>query len=855
MNGRMAKRPRIDTETQEPEDTFYVQKGSKKMSSRATSVWAQVSVFLYCLMVFLLPLAFLPTLGTSLLTSKTLIIATLLAGAGFSYLYSQKLGQIKFPRTLFTYLGAFASLIVVSTLFSESFNASFVGGFQGGSFYALLLGIIAAGLGSLIISTPGRLLAFFVSFIAGVAVLGLIHVVRLIGGSDVLSFGFLATPTATLAGSWYDLGILFGVTYIVSLSGIVFGTLPPRLNILLTLLLFISVFFLIITHFNVLLIILSVFGVLVFLLSFRDGVHKGRALTFVTTVIFIVSVLFSSQINTQLGNIFNIEYLEVRPRWESTLDIVSKNIVNPKTLFLGNGPNTFMYLWQDDRSQDVVESDFWSLDFAFATSTFGTFILTLGIFAGILIVAWFGYFLLLTLGLRRDESVDPFTHMSIRASLLIALFIMVYGSVYVLGIVPFFLLCIFSGVAIGAYARLRQSRIGVLQLGTESGSYVFGTFAILFFVIGLHALALTTSSLLYNQVTTQAQEIESISVFDSMHSKLAVARFLDRNDKLERTKAELSLLEMQFLSNLDESQLTEDVQTRFVRAIERGSESAQTAISIDPRNYLNWITGGYVFETLGELGVENGYNQAASYYAQARTEYPTNPEIPLIQARLEQARGDGGAARVFIRESIEMKKSYINAYALLAQIELGANNESQALSILGEGVAANPRSRVLHYEIGIIHYRLKNFNRAVEALSKAIENDPNYANALYFRGIAHHTLGDKEASLKDLEKVLAMNESNQDLARVINNIRENRSPFLGVARGEGALLPEAGDVTTDTDNVLFSEEADEGGVVGPERGGEEAENIEGDEVGTQQEFPLEESENPESANPLTDETE
>ncbi|MEX0933636.1 MAG: tetratricopeptide repeat protein, partial [Candidatus Paceibacterota bacterium] len=596
--------------------------------------------------------------------------------------------------------------------------------------------------------------------------------------------------------------------------------------------------------------VLSAFSALIFLLSFKSKLNKGRVLAVIATIILVISVLFSSQINTLIGQLFKIEYVEVRPRWESTLEIATENLSNPKTLLVGNGPNTFSHLWQDDRNPDVVESDFWNIDFVFGTSTFATFVLTLGVFAGVYILLWFGYFIKCVVSLRREDAVDSFTYMSIHVSLLVALFLLVFGSVYVLGIVHFFLLWVFSGVAMGAYSRVNSERTHNLLLYTEGGSYVFGASVIILSVIGLHVIALGTSSVVYGRALEQMQSIENVSDFDSIHSKLTVARFLDRSDRLERSRAESALLEMQFLSTLEESEVTEEIQNRFVEAIERGEEAAVSATRIDPRNYLNWVTGGYVFETLGELGIENGHAQAATYYAQARLEHPTNPEIPLIQARLEQVRGNQEALRAFIRESIEMKKSYVNAYALLAQAELAINNEAKALSALEEGILANPRSRVLHYELGILHYRLENFNRAVDAFNSAIESDPNFANALYFRGLAHLTLGNKEASLKDLEKVLEMNKDNQDLIRVVNNIRADRNPFIGINRGEGGSLPEAGDATTDSGGSSFNdgatEEVDEEEETedAPD-GGEEV--IEGPTIETE--------EDTENTNPLTDEQE
>jgi tetratricopeptide (TPR) repeat protein len=305
--------------------------------------------------------------------------------------------------------------------------------------------------------------------------------------------------------------------------------------------------------------------------------------------------------------------------------------------------------------------------------------------------------------------------------------------------------------------------------------------------------------------------IENARDFDTINSRLRTARFLVRSDRIERARAESALLEMQFLSTLEESEVTEEIQNRFVDAIERGEEAALAATRIGPRNYLNWITGGYVYETLGELGVENGHEQATRFYAQARTEHPTNPEIPLIQARLEIARENKEQARVYARESIDMKRSYINAYTFIAQIELESGREVQALTIFEEGARANPNSQALQYELGAFHYRLGNLNRAVDAFGRAIEIEPGYANALYFRGLALYSLGDKEASLADLEKVLSTNENNQDLVRVVNNVRANRDALMGLDQSGEGSLPRSESRGIETNEDISGGQTQEGG--------------------------------------------
>src|SRR5690606_15708080 len=166
----------------------------------------------------------------------------------------------------------------------------------------------------------------------------------------------------------------------------------------------------------------------------------------------------------------------------------------------------------------------------------------------------------------------------------------------------------------------------------------------------------------------------------------------------------------------------------------------------------------------------------------------------------------------------------------------------RAIVVLEEATLANPTSSTLQYELGSLYYNEGEFEKAISAYDKAIVLDPEYANALYFRGLAHLQEGERESALRDLERVLENNESNQDLQRVISNIEAERDPFLGVNQGTGSSLPQ---------NSVPFEDAESGEEAGSGLeildAGEERQGGEGDEEESRTESegrvaPLEEEE-------------
>ena len=65
--------------------------------------------------------------------------------------------------------------------------------------------------------------------------------------------------------------------------------------------------------------------------------------------------------------------------------------------------------------------------------------------------------------------------------------------------------------------------------------------------------------------------------------------------------------------------------------------------------------------------------------------------------------------------------------------------------------------------------------KAREALEQAIAIVPDYANALYFLGLAYDKLGDSANTLRVFERVAQLNPENAEIKAIMTNIRAGRS--------------------------------------------------------------------------------
>jgi tetratricopeptide (TPR) repeat protein len=760
------------------------------VSTRESKSTIKMAHALFIGALFLLPFIFIPIPGWSVSVGKVVVTA-LLALSGGAAIFSTFLGgnQIVLPRTYSAFLSAILVMLILSLVFSMSFSSSLFGaGLEVGTFFttavAVMLGLVAP----LILTSKKRLISALGALALGGAVLGFFHLIRLFVGPDVLSFGYFTVPASTPVGSWNDLGVFFGVLYLISLISLAFGTLPQRIRMILTAVLIGSLALVFLVNFQLLSVLLALTTLGVVILSFLLKRTNSILLGVFSFVFLILIGLFSGPLGNVVGSLFNTSYAEIRPDWSLTGEMMGAGLSNVKNVVLGSGPNTFTYLWQQERPQAVTDSDFWSIDFAFSSGILPTFATTLGLISALLMLAFALYLGLLVYRTIQDRGADPLLHTLSLASGIAALFLWVLGIIYVFSVAIFFLMFILSGIAVAAFVQMGSVNTLTLSGRGQMGMLVGITGVTLCILMLVPAVLVSASRTIYGQGVIEANLAETIEGVAVAQQKIRTASLVERNDAFARTDTELGMLRIQeFLSRED---VDESDQEPFALLVRETQASAERAVAINPSNYFNWVNLGLVYETLGLLEIDNGFEFAAESYAQARVLNPTNPELILIQARLERARDNNDAAKAFAEEALVLKQNFANARLLLADIELINENTAGAIEVIEEAIELSPRNSFLPYQLGLIYYADGEYANATEAFSDAIRLDPDYANARYFRALSYiYGDNDTEEALQDLRSITEQNTENEVLLAVIANIEAGNDPLEGIAEDDPALPP------------------------------------------------------------------
>ncbi len=105
----------------------------------------------------------------------------------------------------------------------------------------------------------------------------------------------------------------------------------------------------------------------------------------------------------------------------------------------------------------------------------------------------------------------------------------------------------------------------------------------------------------------------------------------------------------------------------------------------------------------------------------------------------------------------------------LALTELREGRTSPGLALLQEAISLDPRQAVYQNTLGLVHLNLKNLPQATGAFKKALELNPDYAEAQHNLGVALAESGQWEEAIKAYQKTLAM-PSNAHAGSVYTNM-------------------------------------------------------------------------------------
>lgn len=542
----------------------------------------------------------------------------------------------------------------------------------------------------------------------------------------------------------------------------------------------------------------------VFLLGLKFTLDQPGRLTLNKRSVLMLSIIVFSILMILIRTPFFKSVampIEISPSAGATINI-SKAVMKEgvKSLLLGSGPATFGIDFGRYKDASINATPFWSLRFNQGFSYILTILATNGILGFLAFVSFLGLLLFTFLKFileRRNESI--FTIPIFVGILAATLSLVIYRANFSLILLLFFLSGLFFVVS-GASDKKIEFKTPWLSFTSSM--------AILFLI------SLSVFSGYFIEERTRAAihfrkgvELFSLGDISSSLAQFEKAASIDNNnDRYFRNLAQARLAEIQNTINQAASGKDPDIQTKFQNQVSSAIGAAQQAVQLNQLDSQNWRVLASIYENVipfiqgSERFAFEAYNKAAEYDPKNPSIYGNLGRAELIFAdrlgflasqssgqtkenvqALKQAQKTVYEQAVFaFTKAIELKPDFTDAHFLLAQTYIRQGNMPEAIRRVEASKILSPFDIGIAFQLGFLYYRNDQLDRAESEFLRAVSLNPNYSNAHYFLGLIYSREKNKSKALDEFEKVRTFNPDNQEVLKIISNLKSGRPALEGI---------------------------------------------------------------------------
>ncbi len=694
---------------------------------------------------------------------------------------------IRDRNPLLLILGALLPLSYILSYFVSSDRSVGITGYtlEGDTVLFVVFGFLVFTLGLGLFRSVWSSRMLLMSILGAAAVAAAVQCVAILFGASILPTIF-SDRSVNVIGKWNDLGLIIGLIPLYALVSLESVPMSLRRKIVITAAAIITVILLAIVNFPLVWVLLLIFSIGVAVWSFVTK-HFGtpekyiHMVPWVPTVGILVSgvlLLWGSVVNTGLTGIFPVSSLEVRPSMSSSLEVIkAAHGSSFERFMLGTGPQTYGQEWLMHKPASVNQSLFWNLDFNVGYSSFITALGSVGLLG---VIAWLvlvGLTLFALIYALRSSSFSP--REKLYAAYLSMSAIYVWGGLlfYVPSEIVVLVAFALTGATLGFVFNKRTTDEG--EVAHAPSRSVLGSMiavsVVLIVLVGYSTLTISKRYLAESHTNQGLLELQQ------GHADLALT-YAKKAQDVEKTADDLRLGVDAGLSRLQQLAQTGSTPTQqqvqdFSAQAQQTIPQGQQAIQSSPKDYRAYVSLGRVYDFLNALGVSGAYDNAKLMYQSAEQLNPTNPQIPLLLARLEAAKGNIAGVQTALQQSLTLKPDYTDAILFVVQLNVAQKDIPNAIRAAAAAVQSAPGIPSIWFELGLLYYSTNDTASAIPPLEEAIKRQNDYANAKYFLGLsyaAQNRVPDAIAQFNDLVKT---NPDNQEVKLILSNLSAGRAPF------------------------------------------------------------------------------
>ncbi len=736
-------------------------------------------------LVFLLPVWFLPTTINPVEFNKVLMVSILVFLSFILFLaYSIKSGNAALPRhAVFIAAGVALLSWLASAMVSHSGAALWGLGSEPTSFLAMATFFLMSAMIMLLFS-DGRSLTRLLAALGWGLILFLLTtwVFNVFGFGQNIG-GLFQSRVFNAVGSWNSVGFAaaFFLMMLYPFLRISSGTMKWAVSISFLL----SLLLVLVVNFPLIWGVVGFFAIL--LLSFAIW-KKNVSLSAVGIPLGLLLIsLFGFFFSNFIASTITFPApVEVGVAHQTTFNVASSAL--RENLVFGAGPASFGYLWDKYRPTEVNGTPFWSLRFVSGSSLILSALGEAGILGWLAFVIFLGWIWYLGLKALTKNSGESSEVLVFTAFLLFSFTILMW-SLYAAGYVLAALGFVALGLMLAALRHAGAFKTYEFSLVREGPRGFISALVVVFFIIlGVSGVYTVTRRYVGQLAYAKGLEAANVGNLDNAEKQIILAAQADANNDLYlRSLAQIYMSRGQILLQ-DKTMPPDILGSKFKDFLDRAVSTTQEAIRREPLDFLNYRTLGQIYGFLVQLNAAGSLDAAEIQYDEALKRAPANPLLwrdkamtYLTDFALKKNRDSLKKAEESLLKATALKPDYAEGHFLLAQVY---DAEGQSTEAIRRGEAAAllaPNDIGTLFQLGLLYYRANRLPDAGVVFRRSTEISPNYSNARYFLGLIYDKLGKKTDAVSEFQKVLALNPDNEEVKKIISNLKAGKAALAGIA--------------------------------------------------------------------------
>ena len=165
-----------------------------------------------------------------------------------------------------------------------------------------------------------------------------------------------------------------------------------------------------------------------------------------------------------------------------------------------------------------------------------------------------------------------------------------------------------------------------------------------------------------------------------------------------------------------------------------------------------------------------------------------DPQLQVVQARLQVARGDVGAGEAALRSVVDRHPDHALARGYLGAVLTGQRQYEEALPLLESALAAGARSPALEHAVGVALGASGRHAEALPHLAVAADAMPSWAPTYFYLGVCYAELGQWDLAADALAQSARLAPSYTDAFDALARVEvERQQPKAALAALDAGL--------------------------------------------------------------------